>query len=69
MSTSQHPKLGPLQLVVVAEFGPDQEDVFQAVHQIFEKKKTRIYKLEDADKLAQEIGQTAKPIDPSLFAV
>lgn len=61
------PKLGPLQLVVVAQFGPDQADVFQAVHQIFEEKRTRLYKLEEADELVQAIRQTAKPIDPSLF--
>jgi len=67
LSGTPHPKLGPLQLVVVAQFGPDQAAVFQAVHQIFEAKKTRIYKLEEADELAQEIRQTAKPIDPALF--
>jgi hypothetical protein len=69
LSDALHPKLGPLQLVVVALFGPDQADVFQAVQQIFEKKGTRLYKLEEADELAQEIRQTARPLDPRLFAL
>jgi hypothetical protein len=57
-----------LRLIVVAQFGADQTDVFRAVREIFHKRNTRIYKLEDADELAEEIRKTAKPIDPSLFA-
>ena len=62
-----HPKLGPLQLVVVAQFGADQGDVSAAVRSIFQEKQTRLFTLEEADKLAEEIRQTAKPLDPSLF--
>lgn len=56
-----------MQLVVVAQFGADQGDVFQAVRRIFQEKQTRLYTLEEADQLAEEIRQTAKPLDPSLF--
>jgi hypothetical protein len=67
LTRQPHPRLGPMQLVVVAQFGSDQEDVFHAVQQIFQEKHTRIYRLDEAEKLAEEIHRTAKPIDPSLL--
>ncbi|HEY7423605.1 MAG TPA: DUF3037 domain-containing protein [Gemmataceae bacterium] len=67
LTRQPHPKLGPMQLVVVAQFGADQDDVFEAVRSIFQEKQTRLYTLDEADRLAEEIRQTAKPLDPSLF--
>lgn len=67
LTRDPHPKFGPMQLVVVAQFGSDQKDVFDAVRSIFAEKKTRLYKLDEADKLAEEIRRTAKPLNPSLF--
>jgi hypothetical protein len=67
LTRQPHPKLGPMQLVVVAEFGADQGDVFSAIRSIFQEKQTQLYTLDEANRLAEEISQTAKPFDRSLF--
>jgi hypothetical protein len=67
LTRQPHPKLGPMQLVVVAQFGTDQGDVLEAVRRIFQEKQTRLYTFDEADRLAEEIQQTAKPLDPSMF--
>lgn len=64
---AKHPKLGELQLLVVAQFGTNQQDVADAVQTIFKKKHTRLFRLEEAAELVDEIRTTAKPIDPTLF--
>lgn len=62
-----HPRLGEMQLLVVAQFGADQKDVSSAVHKIFKERHTRLFRIEETEKLVEEIRATAKPLDPSLF--
>jgi hypothetical protein len=64
---SPHPRLGPLQLVVVAQFGQDQADVRRFVRGRLEQSHARLVPLESLDDLIQEIRATARPVDATLF--
>lgn len=54
------PDHGPLKLVVVANFGPNQEDDFRRVHTIFDKHSVDLYTLDRIDPLVREIKASAK---------
>jgi len=59
--------LGPLQMVVVAQFGKDQADVADFVQRRLEQSHARLVRLEHLDDLIQEIRTTAKPSDATLL--
>jgi hypothetical protein len=62
-----HPKLGPLQLLVVAQFGKDEEDVVGFVQGRLGQGHARLVRIEHVNRLIEEIRSTAKPIDASLL--
>ncbi len=53
------PTLGKLQMVVVGQFAPDQTEVARTVGGLLEKNQTKLYRLDEIDKLVEEIRTTA----------
>jgi hypothetical protein len=64
---NKHPKLGDLQLLVVARFGEDQQELASFVRDRLERSHARLVRLENVDELIREIRATAKPVDATLF--
>jgi hypothetical protein len=62
-----HPRLGDMQLDVVARFGPHQSNLFHSVREILKEKKTRLFRIDHLESLLKEISDRAKPTNPSLY--
>lgn len=63
----QHPDIqfGPLQLIVVGQFPREGEAVVGEVQRLFRANHTRLYRVEEAARLFEEIRTSAKPIPGS----
>jgi len=61
-------QLGPLQLIVVGQFPPGQRETAETVGRILKQRQTRLYRLEEAPRLFEEIKSSAKPIPDSPTA-
>lgn len=53
--------LGDVQLVVVGQFPKGQHELADSVRRIFARRNTRLYRLEEADRLFEEIKTHGKP--------
>lgn len=58
----EHPdaKRGDLKLIVVGQFGPDQQEEQSAAEEVFRKNHTELYTSEDLDRLIRLIKTTGK---------
>ena len=63
-SLHEHPDalLGPLQLWIVGDFAPDQQEAKAVVQDILDENEVRLFTAADLPQLAEEIRTTGKPV-------
>lgn len=59
-----HPsdQFGDLQLIVVGQFSRERAAVVEDIRELFARRNTRLYRLEESARLFEEIRTTAKPL-------
>jgi hypothetical protein len=58
------PALGGRKLIVIGDFGSSQQNVARAVGRLLEKNQTKLYRLDEMDRLLELIRTTGEPVVP-----